>query len=325
MNNQEIRINILSLRNSGYSLRQIAIHLDINVSKVRYWLRKWEDEKKLQIKKLDQKNNKITQELKNFVEQETKKNRSMSSLALSKKCQEMFPNLSCSETSIFRIRKSLKFKYTPPRIRQCLNDLQKDKRLLFANHHKSLETDWKTVIFSDESWFYLNQKRRKIWRMRNEYDNSVWDERKKFGKKVMIWGGIGYRLQTDLIIIDSSVDTETYIHDIIRKSKIIKKANEQYGEWEWIFQQDGARPHTSKKSMDYLQYRCNVLSPWPPNSPDLNPIENLWSIMDKRLKNVQPSNEEEFILEIIRVWEGITWEIIENLVTSMTKKNRFSH
>ncbi|KAJ3424992.1 transposable element-related [Anaeramoeba flamelloides] len=238
MSNQEIRINILSLRNSGYSLRQIAIHLDINVSKVRYWLRKWEDEKRITNKKTGPKNNKITQELKNFVEQETKKNRSMSSLTLSKKCQEIF----------------------------CM------------------------------------------------------DERKKFGKKVMIWGGIEYRLQTDLIIIGSSVDTETYIHDIIRKSKIIKKANEQYGEWGWIFQQDGARPHTSKKSMDYLQYRCNVLSPWPPNSPDLNPIEILWSIMDKRLKNVQPSNEEEFILEIIRVWEGITWEIIENLVTSMTKR-----
>ncbi|KAJ6244151.1 transposable element-related [Anaeramoeba flamelloides] len=187
MNNQEIRINILSLRNSGYSLRQIAIHLDINVSKVRYWLRKWEDEKRITNKKTGPKNNKITQELKNFVEQETKK-------------------------------------------------------------------------------IILYGMKEKIW------------------KKVMIWGGIGYRLQTDLIIIDSSVDTETYIHDIIRKSKIIKKANEQYGEWEWIFQQDGARPHTSKKSMDYLQYRCNVLSPWPPNSPDLNPIENLWSIMDKRLK-----------------------------------------
>ncbi|KAJ6232117.1 transposable element-related [Anaeramoeba flamelloides] len=142
----------------------------------------------------------------------------------------------------------------------------------------------------------------------------------KIGKKVMIWGGIVYRLQTDLIIIGSSVDTETYIHNIIRKSKIIKKVNEQYGEWGWMFQQDCARPHTSKKSMDYLQYIYNVLSPWPPNSPDLNPIENLWSIMDKRLKNVQPSNEEEFILEIIRVWEGITWEIIENLVTSMTKR-----
>ncbi|KAJ3444523.1 transcriptional regulator trmb [Anaeramoeba flamelloides] len=73
MNNQEIRINILSLRNSGYSLRQIAIELDINVSKVRYWLRKWEDEKRITNKKTGPKNNKITQEMKIFVEQETKK------------------------------------------------------------------------------------------------------------------------------------------------------------------------------------------------------------------------------------------------------------
>ncbi|KAJ6230809.1 hypothetical protein M0813_06377 [Anaeramoeba flamelloides] len=58
---------------SGYSLRQIAIHLDINVSKVRYWLRKWEDEKRITNKKTGPKNNKITQELKNFVEQEKKK------------------------------------------------------------------------------------------------------------------------------------------------------------------------------------------------------------------------------------------------------------
>ncbi|KAJ3444934.1 transposable element tc1 transposase [Anaeramoeba flamelloides] len=75
-----------------------------------------------------------------------------------------------------------------------------------------------------------------------------------------------------------------------------------------------------KKTMSYLTQRCNVLNPWPPNSPDLNPIENLWSIMDNRLKDTQPNNEEEFIAEIIKVWEGIPWKIIENLVLSMSKR-----
>eukprot|EP01155_Anaeramoeba_flamelloides_P004821 Anaeramoba_flamelloidesa1070154_18.p1 GENE.a1070154_18~~a1070154_18.p1 ORF type:complete len:102 (+),score=15.04 a1070154_18:249-554(+) len=84
--------------------------------------------------------------------------------------------------------------------------------------------------------------------------------------------------------------------------------------------QDGARPHTSKFSMNYLRKKCKVLDPWPPNSPDLNPIENLWAIMDSHLEKNRPTNVENFIEVLYNVWEKLKWETLENLIKSMEKR-----
>jgi len=51
---------------------------------------------------------------------------------------------------------------------------------------------------------------------------------------------------------------------------------------EGMFQQDGARAHTSKATIVWLDTNIKLYIPpkdWPPNSPDLSPIENVWSIM----------------------------------------------
>ena len=51
---------------------------------------------------------------------------------------------------------------------------------------------------------------------------------------------------------------------------------------EGLFQQDGARAHTSKATIAWLDADIKYYIPpedWPPNSPDLSPIENVWSIM----------------------------------------------
>ncbi|KAJ3437264.1 transposable element-related [Anaeramoeba flamelloides] len=203
------------------------------------------------------------------------KTMSLSSKQLSKIAQERFPNEYCSESTIYRIRKSLKFDYKTPRIRQFLTELQKAKRILFALDMESTKTNWNRVIFSDES------------------------------------------CETDC---NGSINTHIYIKEILKKSKIIKKANEKFGEFCWIFQQDGAIPHTSKITMSYLRYRCNVLHPWPPNSPDLNPIENLWAIMDKRFSIDRPKNKKEFTKKLKKIWKEVTDELMEKLVSNMTKR-----
>jgi transposase len=58
------------------------------------------------------------------------------------------------------------------------------------------------------------------------------------------------------------------------------------------FLQDGAPCHTSKKVMEFLKEKRIAVMDWPCNSPDLNPIKNLWSILKKKLKDDHTSDQE---------------------------------
>ena len=78
-----------------------------------------------------------------------------------------------------------------------------------------------------------------------------------------------------------------------------------------IFMEDGASPHRSKSTITWVRGKLprtwkllnNKSDPcWPPNSPDLNPIEQLWSIMNDRVVEQKPTSMEH-LKEIIQdVW-----------------------
>ena len=66
-----------------------------------------------------------------------------------------------------------------------------------------------------------------------------------------------------------------------------------------MFQNDSAPCHKAKKVMDYKKKIKIMVLDWPDNSPDLHPIENLWSIIKLRLRSEDYTTKTKHIEAII--------------------------
>jgi transposase len=55
-----------------------------------------------------------------------------------------------------------------------------------------------------------------------------------------------------------------------------------------IFQQDNARTHTAQIVREFIEGLGREIMVWPPCSPDLNPIENLWTVLKQKIYEIRP-------------------------------------
>ena len=91
---------------------------------------------------------------------------------------------------------------------------------------------------------------------------------------------------------------------------------------DWIFQQDGATCHTSRSTKAYLAKKVpNLLENWPPNSPDLNLIENLWGILNTHVYDKQKFRSIIQMKNAVgKAWRNISVEVLQNLYKSMPRR-----
>lgn len=84
-----------------------------------------------------------------------------------------------------------------------------------------------------------------------------------------------------------------------------------------IFQQDNDPKPTAKEVQAYIRSKNLTLLPWPSQSPDLNPIENLWHMMDWHMRDRRPQNELELYETCQEVWNILDIDYLRRLVDSM--------
>ncbi len=90
------------------------------------------------------------------------------------------------------------------------------------------------------------------------------------------------------------------------------------------FQQDNAPCHKAQIISDWFLEHDNefTLLKWPPQSPDLNPIEHLCDVVEREIHimNVQPTNLQKLCDAIMSIWTKISEECFQHLVESMPRR-----
>ena len=234
---------------------------------------------------------------------------------------ETFEDLNhCGHSTVATARKSLEYQYGPPRHSVYLSQSAKNKRVEWCQYHLQQGTSFDNVVFSDESWFKLGPDNRWMHIKKGDYSPDVCAPHKKFVEKIMIWGAIGKNFKSELVIFEDNVTAENYLASLAQHN-FFSDANQHYGENQWIFQQDNARPHTAKVTIEALKADgINVLEHWPPYSPDLNVIELVWAIMKRRI-DARPKTTIDDLKRVIQeVWDELSFETINKLIDSVQQR-----
>lgn len=192
------------------------------------------------------------------------------------------------------------------------------QRLRWARRHlRFTRAQWAGVLFSDEKRFklYHNDGRKRIYRRRGERfsDACVLRTDHFGGGSVMVWAGMSIHTKTPMVLVNGNLTAQVYQNAIL--NPVVVPLFQQHRNM--ILMQDGAPAHTARNTTAFLRRnRVNVL-PWPAKSPDLNPIENVWAEMTRRVYGQQPQNLQQLRQRIVQVWNGLPQGFFRNFILSM--------
>lgn len=159
-----------------------------------------------------------------------------------------------------------------------------------------------SIIFSDEKTFCSDVKwRSKVYRPYNtRYEpHFVKTERMSGRITAAYWGAISINGPvTELVKINGKLSSSQYLRVIRRHLTPVMQNNR-------IFMQDNSPVHTARNVMEFLSRRPYETMPWPPLSPDLNPIENVWSYLTNGWPLMENRTEDALNELVQRRWQEL--------------------
>ena len=194
--------------------------------------------------------------------------------------------------------------------------------LAWARDHVTwTQNNWAPVLFTHESRFCVDftDRRSRVWRIPNERFAPVcMAEHDRFGGgSVMVWVGISAQGKTDLHVIDNGTLTALrYVNEIL--DVYVRPYAGAVGE-NFILMDDNARAHRARITDQYLEQATIVRMEWPARSPDLNPIEHAWAMLQTAVSShlVQPASVQELRQALLEEWDQIPQYKIRRLISSM--------
>lgn len=205
-----------------------------------------------------------------------------------------------------------------------VNAANRMKRLSWAKKRKDWVDEWEKIIWSDESRFVVfgGDGKRYVWRTVDEkYDPKCLIPTFKSGQEsVMIWGCFTKNKLGPLVRLEGRVTANIYIEML--ENYLLPFINDLENKNDYTFQEDNAPIHTAKIAKKWKNDNNIKSLPWPAQSPDLNPIENLWDELERQVRKHKPlPKNPDNLWEILQEeWLKIDENKYKNLVDSMPRR-----
>lgn len=310
------RAAIITLAKIGHTRSEIAQEIPCNLNTVGHWVRSWEERRSLEEgersgrprctdAETDEKIDALGEE-KKFTVPKLIKNELQ---------------LDCSARTVRRRLDEVGLFGRVARAEYVFDDRDIQRRLSFAQGYVQwTATEWGRVIFSDETHIEVFGRSR-VWVQRPAgaaFDPKYTCKRMPHSERVSLWGcfcarGIG---QADIFVGEFNAAKYT---DILQHN-LIQTALRFYPREHWWFQQDNAPQHTSHLAQRWFHNHGVDLIDFPPYSPDLNPIENLWVILKRRIEARLARTTEEVEQILREEWEALDTGLLSTLAASMPKR-----
>lgn len=321
---REKRAVINSYCTDGLSIRTISSKLKIPKSTVAYAIQRYRETRSNFDRSRCGRPRKTTKQEDKSIVLLSKRNRRRTAPEITAD----FNNCHKKEISVDTVKRRLRSAGLYGRVavqKPLLRPQNKKKRLQWAKEHKNWTIDdFKNVFWTDESKFEIFGSKRRTYVRRSVNKKMlpacITPTVKHGGGSVMVWGGFSFNGISQLYRIKGILEKKQY-HKIL-VHKVVPAGMQLIGRG-FIMQQDNDPKHISGLCKNYLKKKEKdgtlKIMIWPPQSPDLNPVELLWEEIDRHIRKRCLTSQENLWTVLEEEWNNLDKQKLKNLIKRMPR------
>lgn len=318
----DMRKLIIKLRNEGKTMREIGTIIGKSHTTIQRVINNFRERGHVRTKPRSGRPKALSVREERVVIQQVKKDPTLSAPKIKAIISETL-NKDISSRTVQNVLTRAGYRGCVARKKPFISKVNRQKRLAFAKEYLSKSQEfWNKVIFTDESKYNVwgADGRKRVWRKKNTEleTRNLRATVKHGGGSVMVWGAMAASGAGELQFIETTMDRFGYL-DILQQKLHASAQKLDLGQ-NFIFQHDCDPKHTAKIVKEWLLYHVPHQLHTPPQSPDLNPIEHLWELLERRIRQYDITSKPILKQKLLEEWENITAADTSKLVHSMHRR-----